>query len=129
MKIKQYLLESVAAVAIVGFAAFSLLSPAVAQDRQYREDVGTLRVQDGNPNTLGKYGDPGDVYVDKATGSAYVKMGASGTTGWVPNFPVSTATNSPVAGSLVRTGTSVKVYFTATSGVHVMAGTNAAFTD
>lgn len=129
MKIKQYLLESVVAVAIVGFAAFSLLSPAVAQDRQYREDVGTLRVQDGNPNTLGKYGDPGDVYVDKATGSAYVKMGASGTNGWVPNFPISTETNSPVAGSLVRTGTSVKVYLSSTNGIEVLTGTNAAFTD
>jgi hypothetical protein len=126
MKFK-YLLESVICATIIACATLPFVGSSSAQSQQYRPDVSVIYNTDGNPNTNGKYGNPGDICVDKTTGSLFVKTGPSGTTSWQANPAITSATNNPVTGSLVLTSTSVKFYLTPTTGIEIKSGTTAPF--
>jgi hypothetical protein len=125
MKITEKFALCLSIMVAAVFAVATFNTNVLAQST--REDVATVRVVEGNPNTLAKFGVPGDVAIDKNTGNAYVKTGATGNTSWVPNLPLSTATNNPTTGSMVLTGTSVKIYLTGSTGVEVKSGTTAPF--
>lgn len=127
MKLTKYIPELCVALAVLGAATFSF-SSLFAQDGT-REDVRSVFAVSQNPNTAQLFGRPGDIAIDKSSGAIYIGSGVAGTTNWRANPVLSTNSNGQTLGSMILTGTSVKVYFTSTTGVEIKATTNAPFTN